>query len=224
MRSTRTATTKCVVAAAPLDALTLVEDELLLSLPYAPTHADGECAAPRVRRAAESGRGHGRRCSPVRRGIDSAKGERHGCPAEQEVAVEARHASRARLSRPRPRSPSSRSAAKSICATTSARAAITAARRSSRPRPTNKSRRCGPSRRGPFARADSRIAQARKLRPARFVLRAHPTRAFADLPPAPSRLTMPVTVAVDAMGGDHGPAGHGRRHRSSSSRTRRTRA
>lgn len=35
-----------LVAAGPLDALTLVEDELLLSLPYAPTHADGECAAP----------------------------------------------------------------------------------------------------------------------------------------------------------------------------------
>lgn len=35
-----------LVAAAPLDALALVEDELLLSLPYAPTHADGECAAP----------------------------------------------------------------------------------------------------------------------------------------------------------------------------------
>jgi uncharacterized protein len=34
-----------LVAAAPLDALALVEDELLLSLPYAPTHADGECAA-----------------------------------------------------------------------------------------------------------------------------------------------------------------------------------
>jgi uncharacterized protein len=33
-------------AAAPLDALALVEDELLLSLPYAPAHADGECAAP----------------------------------------------------------------------------------------------------------------------------------------------------------------------------------
>jgi len=35
-----------LVATAPLDALMLVEDELLLSLPYAPTHADGECAAP----------------------------------------------------------------------------------------------------------------------------------------------------------------------------------
>ena len=35
-----------LVAAEPLDALALVEDELLLSLPYAPTHADGECAAP----------------------------------------------------------------------------------------------------------------------------------------------------------------------------------
>ena len=35
-----------LVATAPLDALALVEDELLLSLPYAPVHADGECAAP----------------------------------------------------------------------------------------------------------------------------------------------------------------------------------
>ncbi len=35
-----------LVAAAPLDALALVEDELLLSLPYSPVHADGKCAAP----------------------------------------------------------------------------------------------------------------------------------------------------------------------------------
>jgi uncharacterized protein len=35
-----------LVAAEPLDALKLVEDELLLSLPYAPAHADGECVAP----------------------------------------------------------------------------------------------------------------------------------------------------------------------------------
>ena len=35
-----------LVAAEPLDALMLVEDELLLSLPYAPTHAEGECAVP----------------------------------------------------------------------------------------------------------------------------------------------------------------------------------
>jgi uncharacterized protein len=35
-----------LVAAEPLDALALVEDELLLSLPYAPAHADGECAVP----------------------------------------------------------------------------------------------------------------------------------------------------------------------------------
>ncbi len=34
-----------VLAAAPLDALTLVEDELLLSLPFAPCHAKGECVA-----------------------------------------------------------------------------------------------------------------------------------------------------------------------------------
>jgi uncharacterized protein len=34
-----------LVAGEPLDALALVEDELLLSLPYAPTHADGKCEA-----------------------------------------------------------------------------------------------------------------------------------------------------------------------------------
>ena len=32
-----------LVASEPLDALALVEDELLLSLPYAPMHAEGEC-------------------------------------------------------------------------------------------------------------------------------------------------------------------------------------
>jgi uncharacterized protein len=34
-----------VLATQRLDALTLVEDELLLSLPFSPRHADGECAA-----------------------------------------------------------------------------------------------------------------------------------------------------------------------------------
>ncbi|MEP6942462.1 MAG: YceD family protein [Betaproteobacteria bacterium] len=34
-----------VLAKAPLDALSLVEDELLLSLPFAPRHAEGECMA-----------------------------------------------------------------------------------------------------------------------------------------------------------------------------------
>lgn len=32
-----------VLAAAPLDAATLVEDEVLLSLPFAPSHAEGQC-------------------------------------------------------------------------------------------------------------------------------------------------------------------------------------
>jgi uncharacterized protein len=32
-----------VLAAAPLDARTLVEDEVLLSLPFAPRHAEGQC-------------------------------------------------------------------------------------------------------------------------------------------------------------------------------------
>ncbi|MEO8345222.1 MAG: YceD family protein [Betaproteobacteria bacterium] len=34
-----------LVASEPLDALALVEDELLLSLPYAPMHAEGDCEA-----------------------------------------------------------------------------------------------------------------------------------------------------------------------------------
>jgi uncharacterized protein len=34
-----------VVATGPLDALTLVEDELLLSLPFSPRHEDGACKA-----------------------------------------------------------------------------------------------------------------------------------------------------------------------------------
>jgi len=32
-----------VLAAAPLDALALIEDEILLSLPFAPSHAEGRC-------------------------------------------------------------------------------------------------------------------------------------------------------------------------------------
>jgi uncharacterized protein len=35
-----------VLADAPLDPLTLVEDELVLALPFAPRHPDGECTAP----------------------------------------------------------------------------------------------------------------------------------------------------------------------------------
>jgi len=34
-----------VLAAAPLDVLTLIEDEILLSLPFAPSHAEGQCPA-----------------------------------------------------------------------------------------------------------------------------------------------------------------------------------
>ena len=37
-----------VVATGPLDSIELIEDELLLTLPYAPTHAEGECTAPLV--------------------------------------------------------------------------------------------------------------------------------------------------------------------------------
>jgi DUF177 domain-containing protein len=35
-----------VLAQAPLDPLTLVEDELVLALPFAPRHPEGECQAP----------------------------------------------------------------------------------------------------------------------------------------------------------------------------------
>ena len=40
-----------IVAAAPLDPLMLVEDELLLALPFAPRHADGDCVPPESERA-----------------------------------------------------------------------------------------------------------------------------------------------------------------------------
>jgi uncharacterized protein len=45
--------TEVVLAAAPLDALTLVEDEILLSLPFVPSHAEEQCPAG-VEPAAES--------------------------------------------------------------------------------------------------------------------------------------------------------------------------
>ena len=35
-----------LLASTPLDAMTLVEDELLLSLPFAPMHAEAQCPAP----------------------------------------------------------------------------------------------------------------------------------------------------------------------------------
>ena len=35
-----------LVAAAPLDPITLVEDELVLTLPFSARHPDGECTAP----------------------------------------------------------------------------------------------------------------------------------------------------------------------------------
>ncbi|HXL83741.1 MAG TPA: YceD family protein [Casimicrobiaceae bacterium] len=43
-----------VLATQRLDALTLVEDELLLSLPFSPRHPDGECAASPMVAAHES--------------------------------------------------------------------------------------------------------------------------------------------------------------------------
>lgn len=36
---------ECIEAAAEIDVLSLVEDELLLEIPYSPRHPEGECAA-----------------------------------------------------------------------------------------------------------------------------------------------------------------------------------
>ena len=41
-----------VLGASPLDALELVEDELLLSLPHAPRHEEGQCPVPAKQDAA----------------------------------------------------------------------------------------------------------------------------------------------------------------------------
>jgi len=38
-----------VLAKSPLDPVTLVEDELTLTLPFAPRHADDGCALPAAR-------------------------------------------------------------------------------------------------------------------------------------------------------------------------------
>jgi len=46
-----------VLAAAPLDPAQLVEDELVLALPYAPRHADGECEPPQDAAPNEGDRG-----------------------------------------------------------------------------------------------------------------------------------------------------------------------
>ena len=54
---------EAVLAAALVDARTLVEDEVLLSLPFAPHHAEGECA-PGTGWAAESQHKSGRKRSP----------------------------------------------------------------------------------------------------------------------------------------------------------------
>jgi len=43
-----------VLADTPLDPAQLVEDELVLALPYAPRHAEGECAPPRDEASNES--------------------------------------------------------------------------------------------------------------------------------------------------------------------------
>ena len=43
-----------VLAAAPLDARTLVEDEVLLSLPFAPRHAEGQCPEGAVGKGPEA--------------------------------------------------------------------------------------------------------------------------------------------------------------------------
>jgi uncharacterized protein len=62
-----------VLAGAPLDARVLVEDELLLSLPFAPHHAEGQCAP---------GLAWGR---------DEARGEHHGARSPFASLAELKH-------------------------------------------------------------------------------------------------------------------------------------
>jgi uncharacterized protein len=66
-----------VLAAQPLDALTLIEDEILLSLPFAPSHADGQCrtvletvARPAVDKAAPSTTSPFARLAALKKGTD----------------------------------------------------------------------------------------------------------------------------------------------------------
>lgn len=62
-----------VLAAAPLDATTLVEDEILLLLPFAPSHAEDQCPADLKRVAASAAAGSASpfsRLSALKKGTD----------------------------------------------------------------------------------------------------------------------------------------------------------
>jgi len=64
-----------VLAAAPLDALTLIEDEILLSLPFAATHAEGRCPESLGPDAAATARAPGKtspfaRLAALKKGTD----------------------------------------------------------------------------------------------------------------------------------------------------------
>jgi uncharacterized protein len=68
-----------VLAAAPLDVLTLVEDEILLSLPFVPSHAEGQCPAslkpaaqPVAARAATGTTSPFARLSALKKGTDES--------------------------------------------------------------------------------------------------------------------------------------------------------
>ncbi len=64
-----------LLASAPLDAMTLVEDELLLSLPLAPMHAEAQCPAATAQAAGSGGVGPERNTpSPFARLVALKKG------------------------------------------------------------------------------------------------------------------------------------------------------
>ena len=159
LSTTRTRNTRSCWRTGRLRRRCLIEDELLLTLPFAPRCERAACVGSPLFADAANERpapafaalaGLKKRTQRSRR-IDGALapmraarttiGEAHGCPAEQEVAVETRHASRAQF----PGCPAARGGAghRARCtgAITSARTGSTAARKSSRPRPT--SRRTG---------------------------------------------------------------------------------
>ena len=59
-----------VLASGLLDARALVEDELLLTLPFSPRHAEDECPSPRSGRAAERADSPFSRLRELKKGID----------------------------------------------------------------------------------------------------------------------------------------------------------
>ena len=56
-----------LLASAPLDAVTLIEDELLLSLPFAPMHPEAQCSAAAVPERGSGGKGELSAVSPFAR-------------------------------------------------------------------------------------------------------------------------------------------------------------